>query len=296
MRRFVMPVLLLVILLTASATLAQTTNPTPEETPEATPAVTETSAEPEILVPQVIASYPHATDAYTEGLVFDNGILYESIGKRGESAVRRVNLETGEVLQQTDMAPEYFGEGLALVDNRLIQLTWTAETAFVYDRDSLEQTGTFSYTGEGEGWGMCYDGASLYMSNGSDTITRRDPETFAALDTVQVLLLGEPISNFAMRGQRLDLINELECVGDDIYANLWQTDIIIRFNKTTGVINALIDASVLLTQEERVRIMSADSDNVLNGIAYDPENEVFYLTGKRWPTIFQVVLVPYEGR
>lgn len=291
-RRSMTLLLLIALLVASAATLAQTS------TPEATvpsPETTGTPEPPPILVPEVLEVYPHATDAYTQGLVFQDGQLYESTGQRGQSSVRLVDLESGEVLQKTDVDAAYFAEGLALVDDRLIQITWQSETAFVYDYETFEQIGTFDYTGEGEGWGLCYDGEALYMSNGSDTITLRDPETFAILDTVQVTLLDQPISMFSLRGRRIDLLNEMECVGDEIYVNAWQTDLIIRFDKTSGAVTGLIDASQLLTLDEREAVFTASTDNVLNGIAYDAENDEFLLTGKRWPKLFRVVFVPYEG-
>ena len=162
------------------------------------------------------------------------------------------------------------------MDDRLIQLTWEAGEAFVYDLD-FEQTGTFNYAGEG--WGLCYDGESLYMSDGSATIDRRDPETFEVLEEVKVRLRGAPVV----------LLNELECVGDSLYANVWQTDDIVRIDKASGQVTARIDASGLLSAEERA---SLEAGGVLNGIAYDTEEETFFVTGKLWPRVFEVRFVP----
>ncbi|MCB9451276.1 MAG: glutaminyl-peptide cyclotransferase [Anaerolineaceae bacterium] len=294
-RRFTIVILLFAVLLAASA-VALAQDVTPESTPEAetTEVPAATPIPPEILVPQVIEVYPHDTAAYTQGLLLDNGQLYESTGQRGESTLRLVNLETGEAVQQVSVDDAYFAEGLALVDDRLIQLTWQAGIAFVYDKDTFEQVGTFDY--EGEGWGLCYDGESLYMSDGTDTLTQRNPETFEVLNTLVVTYLGDPVSEYAFRGQRIDLLNEMECVGDSIYVNVWQTNLIYRIDKSTGAITGLIDASQLLTQEEFIEVLTASSNNVLNGIAYDVENDQFLLTGKRWPKLFRVVFVPYEGQ
>lgn len=231
----------------------------------------------EPLVPEVIATYPHDPQAFTQGLVFHDGIFYESTGRRGQSTVREVAIETGEVLRSRAVPP-YFAEGLALVGDHLIQLTWQDGIALVYDRDTFTYTGAYFYVGEG--WGLCYDGAALYHSDGSQYITRRDAETFAALERVEVTYGGQPVTQ----------LNELECVGDNIYANVWQTDFIVRFDKGTGVINGLIDASQLLAPEQR----PVDGNGVLNGIAYDPENDLFYVTGKLWQSLFQVRFVPFE--
>lgn len=246
--------------------------------PEA-PAVDPVSVEAETLVPQVLETYPHDTTAYTQGLLVWEGLFYESTGRRGESTVRLVQPETGEVLQQTELEAEYWGEGLALVDDRLIQLTWQSNVAFIYDRETLEQVGTYTY--EGEGWGLCYDGEYLYHSDGTSFIDIRDPETFEALYTGQVLLNGLPVTR----------LNELECVGDYLYANVWQTDLILQIDKSNGAVVAVIEASGLLTEDE-IADLTDQGQDVLNGIAYDPETERMYITGKRWPHLFQVAFVP----
>lgn len=248
-----------------------------DTTPEATPESDDDTVEVEYLVPQVLNRYPHDTSAFTQGLLLYDGLFYESTGLYGESTLRLVEPETGEVLERLDLIPEVFGEGLALVDETtLIQLTWRAGVAIVFDRERFEPTGLFEY--EGEGWGLCYDGEVLYMSDGSDIITIRDPQTFEVLDTFPVTLEGEQVFN----------INELECVDDVIYANLWMTDNIVRIDKASGVVNAVIDASGLLTDEERADL---DSSAVLNGIAYNAEDDTFFITGKLWADMFEVVFV-----
>ncbi len=228
------------------------------------------------LVPEVINRYPHDADAFTQGLLLHAGEFYESTGLYGESDLRRVEPTTGEVLQITDVPEEFFAEGLALVDDRLIQITWRENTAFVYDRETFEQIDSYTY--EGEGWGLCYDGDSLYMSDGSPTITRRDPQTFEVLDTFSVTVEGTPVEE----------LNELECVSDQIYANVWQSDLIVRFDTSNGIVNAVINAAGLLTPEERA---TAENIDVLNGIAYNTEDDTFYITGKLWPTLFEVRFV-----
>ncbi|MBI5666739.1 MAG: glutaminyl-peptide cyclotransferase [Chloroflexi bacterium] len=264
----------------------------PPATLDATPAVTpEATAEPvELLVPEVLDTFPHDPASFLQGLVLHDGLFYESAGQYGQSSLRQVEPETGDVLRRVDVPAQYFAEGLALVDDRLIQITWKEQTALVYDLETFEQVDTFTY--EGEGWGLCYDGDRLYMSDGTDTLTIRDPETFEVTGDLTVMLEGQPVSAWSFQGSPLDLLNELECVGDDIYANIWQTDLIARIDKTTGSITAMIYAGDLLTPEERQALFA--QGGVLNGIAYDPDDDTFYITGKRWPKLFKVRFVPAE--
>ncbi len=241
----------------------------------------------EILVPEVIAVYPHDPDSYTQGLLlYEDGVFYESDGGSApygrQSSLRRVDLETGEVLQQVDINEDIFAEGLALVDDRLIQLTWRAQAAVVFDRETFEPIEIFEYFGEG--WGLCYDGVALYMSNGSANITVRDPQTFDPIRTFEVTVFDVPVED----------LNELECVDGHVYANVWRTDTIVRIDMQTGIVDGVIDGSVLLSDEERASRLSNESDAVLNGIAYNPETGNFYLTGKLWPDLFEVRLVPRD--
>ena len=219
---------------------------------------------------RVLAAYPHDPAAFTQGLLIDGGVLYESTGLEGQSTVRRVDLATGRVLASVALAPTRFGEGLARVPGRLIQLTWTNEVALVYEQASLRLLREVPY--EGEGWGLCYDGVSLVMSDGTERLFFRDPDTFAVARVVDVRLNGRPIGH----------LNELECVGGSVYANVWHTDTILRIDAATGRVLERIDASGLLTGEERA---AAD---VLNGIAHDSADGAFYLTGKNWPRLFKV--------
>jgi glutamine cyclotransferase len=228
----------------------------------------------EELRPRIIRKYPHATDAFTQGLIWHEGVMYESTGQYGQSSLRRVRLEDGEVLSQRMMEPRFFGEGLALVGDRLIQLTWRSGLALVSDLSTLKQRKTLRY--DGEGWGLCYDGTALAMSDGSSILQFRDPESMALLREVSVLKNGRPVRK----------LNELECVGPEIYANVWQRDEIVRIDPKTGLVTATIDAGGLLTRIEALRA------DVLNGIAYKPESKTFLLTGKLWPHVFEVELVP----
>lgn len=251
-------------------------------------------AQPVTLTVEVLNVYPHDENAFTQGLLLlAPGVLLESTGLRGQSSLREVDLETGEVLRRVEVRrpeaelsgpnaqPDYFAEGLELVEGRLIQLTWTAGEAFVYDVETFERIDTYTY--EGEGWGLCYDGRYLYMSDGSPYISVREPATFALIVKSLVTLDGQPI--------RSGLLNELECVGDSIYANLWQTDFIVQLDKVTMQTTALIDVRGMLPEEDRPR----DPGGVLNGIAYNPESDTFYLTGKLWPKLFEVRFVPAQN-
>ncbi len=244
----------------------------------------------EYLVPELLNTYPHDTSAFTEGLLFHDGYLYESVGLEGQSDFRKVELETGEVLQQVDQSPDIFSEGLALVDDHLIQLTWKNEMAFVYDLDTFNLVNTLSYTGEG--WGLCYDGDVLWMSNGTENLTAYDPTSFEPLQQILVTYQGYPVSQVGTaNGLTLRQINELECVDDNIYANVWFTDYILRIDKLTGDVTGVVDASNLLTPDERAELVSG---SVLNGIAYDSETDTFLLTGKLWPKLFEVQFVRPE--
>ena len=226
-----------------------------------------------IYIPEIINTYPHNSNAFTQGLLFHNNKLYESTGVKGHSTLREVDLETGDVTRHISLADEYFAEGLALANDKLIQLTWQSERAFVYDISTFKQEKRFSY--KGEGWGLCFDGTDLYMSNGSSVIQKRDPENFKFIKNINITLHGNPVRQ----------INELECVDKYIYANIWQTDTIIQIDKKSGKVIAEIDASNLLSAQERQNL---NPEAVLNGIAYNEQNNTFYLTGKLWPKLFEV--------
>jgi len=237
----------------------------PTETTAAQPA-----AVVESLSVNVHRAFPHDTSAYTQGLLWWDGRLYESTGQYGQSDLRRIDPATGVVEQELDISPAYFGEGLARVDDRLIMLTWKAQRAFVFGLERFDEQRTFRY--EGEGWGLCNDGSRLVMSNGSNRLAFRDLRTFEVLGDVPVTLRGFPLTQ----------LNELECVGGAVYANVYQTDFLVRIDPDTGRVTHYIDAAGLLTREE------ARGVDVLNGIAFDPGAETFYITGKLWPKMFEV--------
>ncbi len=258
----------------------------PTAAQEATP-----PAEPpyEIFVPEVVAEYPHRTTDFTQGLVWSpDGRLFQSTGQYEESRLQELDPVTGEVLREVFVNPVaegtpdpsvdrtslIFAEGLALAGDRLIQLTWKQGEAYVYDVDTFERVGQFNY--EGEGWGLCYDGEALWMSDGSPNLFKRDPETFELLDTIPVTIEGQPVPE----------INELECVGGDvIWANVWQTPYILRIDKASGEVTGIVDGRPLITEE---MINAWASGAVLNGIAWIPERETFLVTGKNWPVTYEV--------
>lgn len=230
----------------------------------------------ETLIPVVISKMPHDPAAFTQGLAFDGDQLYESTGWYGESSLRRLDPLTGRVLQKLALPSHVFAEGMASLFGRLFQITWREQIAFVYDRSSFKLLTTLSY--QGEGWGLCCEGKSLWMSDGSSTLTQRHPETFAIEKKLPVRLMGQPVSK----------LNDLECVGNELYANVWKTDRIMRIDKQTGEVTGIVDASQLLTPQEHALL---GIDDVLNGIAFRPETKTFFLTGKRWPWLFEVQFV-----
>jgi glutaminyl-peptide cyclotransferase len=223
---------------------------------------------------KVVATFPHDTSSFTQGLVFSDGHLYESTGLEGESTLRRVDITTGQTLQRVDVPRQFFAEGLALVGDELLQLTWRNQIGFVYDKTTFKQKRTFSY--KSEGWGIACDGASqLVMSDGSDTLTFLDPKTFSATKTLRVQDAGRAVGN----------LNELEWIEGEIWANVWMTDRIARISPRTGEVNAWIDLSTLFPQ----RLPPAD---VLNGIAYDRTARRIFVTGKKWPRLYQITVAP----
>jgi glutamine cyclotransferase len=223
---------------------------------------------------RVVRAYEHDPEAYTQGLVFDGGLLHESTGQRGASTVRTVEFETGKVLRRTGLPSNYFGEGLALVGERLIQITWQEEVARVYDRSSLRPLDQFEY--EGEGWGLAYDGKQLIMSDGSAVLVFRDPQTFKEVRRVTVRMKGVP----------LDQLNELEMVEGEVWANVWKKDYIARIDPQTGEVLGVVDLTGIFDRHS-----VPDEDAVLNGIAYDPKAKRLFVTGKLWPKLFEIEVV-----
>ena len=221
----------------------------------------------------VVRAFPHDTSAFTQGLEYLDGFLYEGTGLNGRSSIRKVKLETGEVLQRREVTSEYFGEGLTIWRSELFQLTWQSGVAFVYDRQTFAPRKTFKY--QGEGWGLTHDASSLIMSDGTESLRFLAPSTFRERRRVRVTALGAPVMS----------LNELEYVKGEIFANVWQTDYIARVDPATGQVRAWIDLRGLLSIRER------DSVDVLNGIAYDAAGDRLFVTGKLWPRLFEIRLV-----
>ena len=219
-----------------------------------------------------MASYPHDSEASTQGLVIDNGVLYEGTGSYGKSSLRRVDLQSGEVLQLHKLPSQFFGEGVTVFGNRIIQLTWKAGVGFVYEKSSFKQVQVFKYPGEG--WGITHDGKNLIMSDGSATLRFLNPETFEETRRINVADASGPVA----------LLNELEYVNGTIYANVWKTDRIALIDPETGKVTGWLDLTGILPQGSQ----NKKQTGVLNGIAYDADNEALYITGKLWPMLFRI--------
>ena len=221
---------------------------------------------------EVINVYPHDSNAFTQGLVIEDGVLYEGTGLTGESTLRRVDLETGDILQIHELPSNLFGEGITVFGDSVIQLTWQSHEGFVYDKDSFELLQEFSYPTEG--WGITTDGNRLIMSDGTANLYFLDPETFEKVGQVEVHDNGT-VTN----------LNELEYINGKVYANIWLTDKIAIIDPNTGQVTGWIDLTGIYTQE------NSNPDSVLNGIAYDAEGERLFVTGKFWSQLFQIKLI-----
>ncbi len=223
---------------------------------------------------RVINTYPHDPSASTQGLLFHNGDLYESTGGWGTSSLRQVELKTGKVLQMRSLPAQYFGEGLALWKDRLIQVTWQSGTGFVYDLETFELLESFSYPGEG--WGLCRDDQGLILSDGSNILRRLDPATFQETGRIVVYYEGRP-----MRG-----LNELEYIAEEVWANVYPTEDMVRIDPRTGHVLSRMDLSGILGPRRRI-----SAEAVANGIAYDESTQRIFITGKLWPLLFEIQVV-----
>lgn len=224
---------------------------------------------------EVVHAWPHDRGAFTQGLLYHEGVLYESTGLNGASSLRKVELKTGKVLQEVSVSPQYFAEGLALLNGKLFQLTWQNHECFVYDLATLGETKEFSYPGEG--WGLTSDGQSLIMSDGTPQIRFIDPVTFEVKRTINVATGNRPDTE----------LNELEYIKGEIFANVWRSNQILRIDPATGQVRGIIDLTGLLPPEDH-----DIATDVLNGIAYDARGGRLFVTGKRWPKLFEIRIKP----
>ncbi len=256
-------------------TPAPTTSPNsllaPATTPSSPPTSTATPSSPPRYTVRIVNTYPHDPGAFTQGLVFANGILFEGTGLRGQSTLRKVDLTSGEVTQSLALDPELFGEGITLFNGRIFQITLTSGIGFIYDPQSFSKQGEFSYTPEG--WGLTHDGRQLIMSDGSAELRFLDPDSLQETSRITVVDRGQPVQ----------WLNELEYVEGEIYANVWQSDVIARISPDTGEVMGWIDLSGLIGDETQA--------GILNGIAYDSETGRLFVTGKNWPSLFEIELV-----
>jgi glutamine cyclotransferase len=226
---------------------------------------------------QIIDSYDHDPNSYTQGLIYEDGIFYEGSGQYGESTLRKVDPASGEILQIIDLPEQYFGEGITVFGDKIIQLTWQEQTGFVYDKDSFELLNEFSYPTQG--WGITHDGQKLIMSDGSATLYFWDPETLTEIGRIDVSDANGPITR----------LNELEYIEGEIWANVWQTNLIARIDPDSGQVLGWIDLTGLLN----TAVVTQQVD-VLNGIAYDDDTDRIFVTGKWWPQLYEIELVPME--
>ena len=224
---------------------------------------------------EVVHVYPHDRRAFTQGLEYRDGFLYEGTGLKGQSTLRKVKLETGQVVQKINLPTQYFGEGITVMDNRIVELTYQTQTGFVYDRATFRLLRNFTYPGEG--WGLTNDGKTMFMSDGTPQIRFWDPQTLAERKRITV----------HDGNRQIEYLNELEYIRGEIYANIWQAERIVRFSPTDGHVIAWIDLTGILKAEDRTEPV-----DVLNGIAYDAARDRLFVTGKLWPKLFEIKVVP----
>jgi glutamine cyclotransferase len=222
----------------------------------------------------ILNTYPHNINSFTQGLVYHEGFLFEGTGKNGQSNLSKINLEDGEVLMSRNMSQRYFGEGIEIVDDKIYQLTWQSHLVFVYDKATFESIE--SHYNSTQGWGLAYDGSHLVLSDGTATLQFMDTETFAPVRKVEVKLAGNAINQ----------LNELEYINGEVWANVWQTDFILRIDPESGEVKSIVDLTGLSEQTQL-----GSSEAVLNGIAWDAEAERLFVTGKHWANLFEIELV-----
>jgi len=229
---------------------------------------------------RIINSYPHDPTAFTQGLIYEDGVLYESTGLYGQSSLRRVEIETGRIMAISRLEDEFFGEGITIWEDKIVQLTWQSHQGFVWDKKNLTMLDNFAY--QTEGWGLTSDGERLIMSDGSDALYFLDPNDYSLQGSIRVTASGEPVQG----------LNELEYINGMIYANLWPSNWIAIISPDTGIVTGRINLSGILEEGG----IPASRVDVLNGIAYDPSEDRLFVTGKLWPKIFEIELVEENGQ
>ncbi|WP_445385191.1 glutaminyl-peptide cyclotransferase [Robiginitalea sp. IMCC44478] len=228
---------------------------------------------PELYTYSIINTYPHDRKAFTQGLEFYQDTLYESTGQNGASSLRKVDFKTGEILQQADLERQYFGEGITILGDRILMLTWKSKTGFIYNRKTLDRLGSFAYGESKEGWGLCHDGTRIYKSDGSQKIWILDPQTYSETGHI------ETVTNTSV----FNKANELEYVDGKIYANVWQRESMMIIDAASGAIEGVVNFAGL-----KNKVTQHPELDVLNGVAYHPERKTFFVTGKRWDKLFEV--------
>jgi len=235
---------------------------------------------PVVYTAKIINTYPHDKNAYTQGLEFYNGFLYESTGRKGQSTLRKVVLKTGEVLQKTNLENQYFGEGMTIFNDKIFWLTWQSKKGFIYDLTTFKQTGSFPYNQSVEGWGLTHNKTELIKSDGTHKIWFLDPATQKEKRSIQVYTNKYAIDN----------LNELEYVNGKIYANKWQQNALVIIDEKTGAVTGVANLTSLKKEMQKTQSL-VEQDDVLNGIAYDKENNRLFVTGKHWEKVFEIALV-----
>lgn len=235
---------------------------------------------PKVYGYKLINTFPHDKDAYTQGLEYKNGFLYETTGRRGESSLRKVDIKTGEVLQKIDLDKKYFGEGMTILNDKIYWLTWQARKGFIYDLETFKQIGSFDYDNSHEGWGLTHSDSELIKTDGTNKVWFLNPENQKEIKNIQVYTHKYPV----------DKLNEIELINGKIYANKWQQNSILIINPETGVVEGVADLNGLkdlVTKDQKLE----EQDDVLNGIAYDAKNNRLFVTGKHWGKLFEIELI-----
>lgn len=268
MTRRILPIILCATLMACS------TERSPEDKPPMTSELHRTMATPvQTLSFSIVRTLPHDVDAFTQGLVIHNGEFIESTGQNGQSTIRRVEISTGRIKRLEKLEGRYFGEGVTVLNGRAYMITWLSQTGFIFDPSTLRRLDNFSYAGEG--WGLTNDGTRLILSNGSNTLSVINASTYAVERSITVTMNGSPVSQ----------LNELEWIDGQIWANVWQTERLVRIDPATGNVTAIVDLTGILPSSAR-----SSKTDVLNGIAYDSKTKALYVTGKNWPWVFQITV------